>query len=357
MVPMPEISIDDWLDQNLPSFENLTAAVKTITRNLLAAEGIDILSVDGRTKTIKSCKEKIKRKNYKDPINQITDISGIRIISYFEHDIAKISDIIEKSFNVDKQNSLNKDNLLSTDQIGYRSVHYVCDLGQNRSILPEFKNLAGLKFEFQVRTVLQHAWAELAHDRNYKFSGKLPREIERRLFLFAGMLEIADNGFSSLSKEIDDYVREVSAATERGEIDIEINSLSISEFVRQWAKENKYHLEETHLKKPPFEELVMELNQFGIYRLDELRNIIPKNYTKEAIKEKQTSTIFGVVRDWMMINNPQRFIEKVNVKWVLEEEDLDFLSKFIKEKDLDLISKKIEVLHEDSEESNGDEHE
>ena len=82
--------------------------------------------------------------------------------------------MITGSFNIDEKNSLDKKILLASDQIGYRSVHFVCDLGAQRSGLPEFKDLGGLKFEIQVRTVLQHAWAELAHDRNYKFSGTLP---------------------------------------------------------------------------------------------------------------------------------------------------------------------------------------
>lgn len=83
--------------------------------------------------------------------------------------------MITGSFNIDEKNSLDKKILLASDQIGYRSVHFVCDLGAQRSGLPEFKDLGGLKFEIQVRTLLQHAWAELAHDRNYKFSGTLLR--------------------------------------------------------------------------------------------------------------------------------------------------------------------------------------
>lgn len=46
---------------------------------------------------------------------------------------------------------------MSVDQTGYRSVHFVCDIGSARAALPEFNGLSGLKFEIQIRTVLQHA--------------------------------------------------------------------------------------------------------------------------------------------------------------------------------------------------------
>lgn len=334
-------SIDEWLDHNLPNFQNLTAAVISITRNLLAAEKIDVLSTDGRTKTISGCKEKIKRKGYTDPSTQLTDVSGIRIIVYFEHDIPRVSDIIERSFNVDKANSLNKDSLLSTNQIGYRSIHYVCDIGDDRSVLPEFKNLSGLKFEFQIRTVLQHAWAELAHDRNYKFSGKLPREIERKLFLYAGMLEIADGGFSELSKEIDAYIRQVSNATEVGNLDIEVNSLSIQEYIKHWSKINNYELH--HIPYIQYDDLVNELNQFGVSKLSELEAIIPADFVKISKDSKISTTIHGVVRDWMMISDAKKFAKNVKVLWAMSENDLDFLAKFISKADLRLLRSSIRI--------------
>nr|MZG82510.1 GTP pyrophosphokinase [Photobacterium lucens] len=173
------------------------------------ANNIDYLTVTGRTKDKKSALEKINRKSYKNPKSQMTDLSGIRIILYFESDINKVSELISDSFDIDFDNSLDKSKVLSKDQIGYRSVHYVCTLGQGRSNLPEYLELGELKFEVQVRTILQHAWAELAHDSSYKFSGTLPPEIERKLYLYAGMLEIADKGFDEISAQIDSYKKSV----------------------------------------------------------------------------------------------------------------------------------------------------
>ncbi|WP_149983411.1 GTP pyrophosphokinase [Pseudoalteromonas rhizosphaerae] len=311
---------DQWLDSVLPAQRRLTESVVTILQNLLKSKGIDYLSVSGRTKDKQSALEKIERKSYKKPSKQMTDLSGIRVIVFFESDIAKVSELIESSFSVDKENSLNQDERLSVDQIGYRSVHFVCDLGRVRTKLPEFEGLDGLKFELQVRTVLQHAWAELAHDRNYKFSGKLPPSIERNLYLYAGMLEIADKGFSQLSNQIDEYIESVHEKNVIGELDYSIDAISLQEFVSSWAEKNALILEPFSFKHG-VDDLLNELEQYGVHTAKELSEIIPSAYVATCKELGYSSNIFGYVRDWMIINDWKHMIDNVKISWVLDEDD------------------------------------
>lgn len=305
---MTDIEINDWLEQDLSKYENLTPTVVSIIESLLHANSIEYLSVSGRTKTRAGILEKIKRKRYSTPKNELTDISGIRVILYFESQVDRVSKIIEKSFKVDKENSFNRDTALSIDQIGYRSVHYVCDLGGDRTKLPENSRLDGLQFEIQLRTVLQHAWAELAHDRNYKFSGKLPREIERELFLYAGMLEIADKGFDSLSKKIDSHIKEVKAKTDAGDYNMELDSVSLEQFIEAWAKEN--NLSFMPREKEASRILVQELKDYGLNSVEDLRKIIPKEYAKAAKELNSSNNIYGLLRDWMILNDYERYRDK-----------------------------------------------
>jgi len=307
-------NIDSWLEAILPKHKMLTTAVLIIIEGLLKSNNIDYLTVIGRTKDVDSIKEKVRRKSYKHPDSQLTDISGIRIIAYFESDVNKISDLIEQAFYVDRDNSLNKDELLAADQIGYRSVHYVCRLGDARTSLPEYSGLQDLKFEFQVRTVLQHSWAELAHDRNYKFSGKLPKEIERKLYLYAGMLEIADKGFDELSNQIDDYISELEMKASKGDYNVEINSISLREFVEEWAKKAGFNLNISMIKDDNAD-LIQELNDYGIYRIEELKRIIPDEYVGTAIKLHYSTTIFGLLRDWMLLHDYQKYLNDVSFHW------------------------------------------
>ncbi|MDH3343086.1 MAG: GTP pyrophosphokinase [Gammaproteobacteria bacterium] len=313
---MEDKEIDTWLGKDLPKYKVLTNTVVNIVESLLNGNKIDYLTITGRTKTTESIKEKIQRKSYNTPETQMTDLSGIRIIAYFESDVDEISKIIEKSFCIDKQNSLSKDSLLAADQMGYRSIHYVCDLGNNRTTLPEFNDLNGMKFEFQIRTVLQHAWAELAHDRNYKFSGKLPKEIERKIYLYAGMLEIADKGFDEISSQMNEYVKDFNSRTNKGDYNIEINSISLEEYIEKWANSNNFELRE-YLNRPKsdFSDLICELDQMGVRTILELMKIIPDNYSEAAKKLNYSTTIHGVIRDWMLVHDYKKYHDEVTFDW------------------------------------------
>lgn len=330
---------ESWLDITLPKHRRLTDAVVTIIENLLKTNNVDYLTITGRTKEKESALEKIKRKGYKNPGAQLTDLSGIRVIVYFESDVIKVSNLIDSSFCVDKENSLNQDELLSIDQMGYRSVHFVCDLGSKRGSLPEFKEISELKFEFQVRTVLQHAWAELAHDRNYKFSGKLPKEIERELFLYAGMLEIADKGFDALSSKIDDYINKLKQKSQAGDLGTEINSISLVQFIDNWCKDNGVTLEEP-FSTDQYSELVNELKMFGVQTLEQLNNIIPSVYAEVYKRRGHKSTIYGIVRDWMLIHDWRKFLREVEFDWVMSNPHI--FNEFFDEEELDVFCNSFE---------------
>ena len=310
---------ETWIDDVLPKHSRLTSTVIAIIESILQQRNIAYLSVSGRTKDRTSILEKISRKGYKNPAESLTDLSGIRVIVYFESDVAEVSKIIAEAFRVDARNSSNKDDILSPNQIGYRSVHFVCDLGSARSKSPEHRGIETLKFEFQVRTVLQHAWAEISHDRQYKLSGKLPRELERKLYLYAGLLEIADKGFGEISAAVDSYVRETTEKARGGVLNEEVNSLSLKSFVSNWERTHGVMLEPT---KDDLTVLVNELAQFGVHTLGELAKIEPGNYAEILKQGPAHNTIYGLVRDWMIISDWRRLVRDVEIRWVMDDEAL-----------------------------------
>jgi hypothetical protein len=87
------------------------------------------------------------------------------------------------------------------ERLGYQSVHYLVRLGSNRKRLPEYRRFDGLVAEVQVRTVMQHAWAEIEHDIRYKSKSAIPLAISRRFMTLAGLLEIADREFQAIQEE------------------------------------------------------------------------------------------------------------------------------------------------------------
>lgn len=323
-----KVKNSEWLEVNLPKYERLKNSSQNVLENLLTHNGIDYLSISGRVKDKKSCLEKVERKGYYSIKEQMTDLAGVRVIVYFESDLYKVVEIIKQTFNVDVANSEDKVDSLDKDKLGYRSVHYVCDLGDQRCSLPEFSGLNNLKFEVQVRTVLQHAWAELAHDRGYKFSRTLPLKLERKLNLYAGLLELADNGFDELSLEIDEYKRELDNKDNIDEVSID--SISLSSFISKWAKENDVILEGTQGVTHSVSLLVEELKSIGVSYIKELKNIIPEKYVKLYREgELEETNIFGMLRDWMIIYNHKDLLEKTDIDWVLDRASIENIEKLV----------------------------
>lgn len=319
--PMDYSYYDNWLENEIPRYRGLTQTAVTIVENLLKAHNVPHLLVTGRTKDKASALQKIEKKSYRDPANELTDLSGVRVIAFFESDVRRVAGLIESSFNVDVQRSLNKDNALGDNKVGYRSIHFICDLGKERTVLPEFREFRDIKFECQVRTVLQHAWAELEHDRNYKFAGVLPRELKRRLYLYAGLLEVADKGFDSLAQEIDTYEDSINEKVRKGELGVEIDSFSLQAFMDEWASRHNVHIMVGNAGEQ-YAEVIQELKDHGIYTLTELKGIVPENYAEYMKKHYSRASTVGTVRIWMLINDWRKVREHCGEKWVLAEPDI-----------------------------------
>src|SRR6266571_8912376 len=103
-----------------------------------------------------------------------------------------------------------------------------------------------MRFEIQVRTILQYAWAEFEHDRNYKFAGVPPREIKRRISILSGNLELIDREFDNIAHEIESYAATVEKRIESGDIVVPIDSTSLMIYLkRRFASHIKRGLEPT----------------------------------------------------------------------------------------------------------------
>lgn len=160
------------LNEASQNFSRLESKYDKLGSNLVPAielflkeNNIGFLSINYRLKDKTSFLEKIERKNYERPFEQIEDICGIRIICYYQSDVNMISDIIRKELDV--LESQDKEDLLNSDQFGYRSTHFIVKIKSNWLEAPNYRGLENLKAEIQVRTILMHAWAEIEHKLAY----------------------------------------------------------------------------------------------------------------------------------------------------------------------------------------------
>lgn len=188
-----------------PMYEEFSTIVRNILRETFERKGIKTHSIEARAKSLESFGEKamapsendINVPKYPDPLKQITDLAGVRVITFFPKTLGEVDKNITEQVHVIETVDHTK-SLHEAAQFGYQSVHYLVQLKADRVKLPEYQKFAGVIAEIQIRTVLQHAWAEIEHDIQYKSKVTIPAEIKRRFMALAGMLEIADREFQAI---------------------------------------------------------------------------------------------------------------------------------------------------------------
>jgi hypothetical protein len=96
-----------------------------------------------------------------------------------------------------------------------------------------------MKFEIQIRTILQHTWAEIEHDLGYKTQNSVPNHIRRKFSILSGTLELIDGAFIDIKDSLNEYVKvikkkiseDTSTLTETSDDENDINSLYVKNFV------------------------------------------------------------------------------------------------------------------------------
>jgi putative GTP pyrophosphokinase len=313
----------DWKKYDL-----LGDKVSHLIGEVLTLKSLKTHAISFRAKDIDSFRRKIERKKYVSPINDVTDLCGVRIIAYVEDDVQIICEEIRQMFEVDELRSVNKNAQLGADRVGYKSIHLICKLKEDRSTLPEYSSFKDMVFEIQVRTILQHSWAEIEHDKNYKFAGVLPEEIKRRLMLLSGALEILDREFNMVSREIDQYAINVKDQANTGNFGIDINSISISEYIDVKFKKL---IEEGVLSHAPLSEsgVLQELREFGINTLQDLDQIIPEDMIDVYLKTGFSGSTVGLLRDIMLINDIDKYYQLCyHGQWTYYGEETDVLNHY-----------------------------
>ena len=184
--------------------QGLSEAALALRHRLTSAlqiSGVKVHTVSQRVKSEASLRAKISRpdKIY-ESICQLTDLIGLRVVTYFEDEVEEVARISSELFAIDFDRSIDKRVAIDPSSFGYRSLHYVCKPSPESLDLP---------FEIQIRTVLQHAWAEIEHDLGYKFPEAVPNAIKRRFSRVAGLLEIADAEFVELRETMANYEKRV----------------------------------------------------------------------------------------------------------------------------------------------------
>ena len=194
--------------QAKPACEDAAVKVKATLEKVFKKSGLIVAAIESRVKTEESLAGKLELKGSKyASLADITDIVGVRVITFYIDDVDKVASAVERLFKVDWENSVDKRKIHEIDSFGYMSLHYICSMDG----FP-------YRFEIQMRTVLQHAWANMNHDTGYKSGVEIPLEYRRSLSRLSGLLELADEQFSEIRADLADYRRRIQALVASGNL-------------------------------------------------------------------------------------------------------------------------------------------
>lgn len=281
-------------DKDKKVYERFAEDVENLLIKFLENNNITYNAITHRLKSRESLSNKIDVKNDKyEALSNITDIAGVRVISYYADDVDKIAEIVENEFAVDEKNSIDKRKALEPDRFGYCSVHYVVEMKKERLRLQEYKAYKNLKCEIQIRSVLQHAWAEIEHDLGYKSEITIPRDIRRNFSRLAGLLELADKEFQEIRSNLTTYKKDVQDKIKEEEfLDTEIDAVLLEVLIKSNSdiafineKVSGFFGDDFYddISDTQFESTITELKWLGINTHSQLKMLI-SNYKKYAVK-------------------------------------------------------------------------
>ena len=177
--------LEEYLDDifgKMPRVDAVTTRAKSLDRFLAKAAK---LNADGSPK-------------YSDPINQIQDQIGARIITFYLDDVKKLAEEVAGYFRAIETQDMVPD---SEAEFGYFGKHFMLllpvDVFDDRITEKDSPKF----FELQIKTLFQHAWAEANHDLGYKPEAPLSNEQKRCLAYTSAQAWGADRMFDDLHRQ------------------------------------------------------------------------------------------------------------------------------------------------------------
>ena len=309
------------------SHKQLASEISYILDKEVKSKEIKVAHISYRAKELSSFLEKIDRKTYVNPINEIVDLSGVRLVYLYTSDINRIKDIIESRFEI--LETVDQQEQYEHDQFGYSALHYVVRLGSNH-LGARYDDLKDLKCEIQVRTILQDAWSIVSHHLLYKRESQIPSVLKRKIHSLSGLFETADDQFDNIKKAQEKYLQEIDESLSQHNLNQELNSDSVYEYMK-W-KFPDIHLEgyAGHLRY-----LVSEISLKTLTELDNLlektkpffskiSDHMGKNYSAGAIL---AYTYAMKDEEWVKRDDyyDEELDEMINSGW--DEEDLELIDE------------------------------
>jgi len=247
-LPTPEehkAEIDAYVAER-PRYELYAKMLEDILRNACKASIPDAF-VQSRAKRVSSFAEKTIRQysDYPNAAKQMTDLCGARVIVQTAAQVKAVGCFIEDNFEVlEKQDKALSPN---PEDFRCRDTQYVVQLREDRLAAlgvseDQYKEIGKRKSEIQVRTWLEHTWADSLADRIRKNKLKLSSDVVRAGTLLAALVEETERSIGQLTDELDGLIANYTAHTSKAEIEREITILTL---LLENEREKDKHFNET----------------------------------------------------------------------------------------------------------------
>lgn len=221
---MPSLDFDkeksafrEWYDAKRTVLTRAANQLENLIASLTSSsEEIEDPTVSHRVKDREECIKKFALK-YQTNLeststayeikDHITDLVGLRVVCYYETDIARVVNILRQNFEVIGETNKSAELEAQDNVFGYKGHHLDLRVNGERANLPEYKEYLDLRFEVQVRSTIQDAWSVLDHKIKYKKS--IPHELKRQINALAALFEIADREFTDIRELTERFKKNV----------------------------------------------------------------------------------------------------------------------------------------------------
>nr|WP_316629806.1 RelA/SpoT domain-containing protein [uncultured Brevundimonas sp.] len=137
---------------------------------------------------------------YREPLEQIQDQVGARVIVLFKQDVESLAKIAAAYFRYVESKDVEPEGIYEFSYFGRHFVSLfpddVMSDAWDKDLIPGF-------FELQIKTVFQHAWSEASHDVGYKpLLGELSRDDKRALAFASAQAWGADKAFADIFDQL-----------------------------------------------------------------------------------------------------------------------------------------------------------
>ena len=171
------------LMQNTPRIDRVSTRAKSVSRFLAKARK-------------KLDDDSLK---YKEPLDQIQDQIGARIVTFYNSDIEVVRKVVLDYFPPIENRVYVPD---SVNEFGYEGEHFVLLIPKDL-LTPDLpKEHCPTFFELQIKTLFEHSWAEANHDLAYKPQSELTDDQKRKIAFTAAQAWGADKIFDEMFQDI-----------------------------------------------------------------------------------------------------------------------------------------------------------